>query len=170
MKEKRKLLNEQIRAKNVQVITDNWENLWVMETFKALSLAQEQWLDLIEIWKNWKDSIVKIIDYWKYLYRQKKQEQKQKQKWKAPDMKTLRITYKISEHDLDTKKRQALKFAKSGHPLRVILILRWRENHYTDVWFKKVEQFIALLDEYYKQEWEIKKSGHTISAMLTIKK
>jgi translation initiation factor IF-3 len=39
-------------------------------------------------------------------------------------MKTLRITYKISEHDLDTKKRQALKFAKSGHPLRVILILR----------------------------------------------
>jgi translation initiation factor IF-3 len=69
-------------------------------------------------------AVVKMLDYGKFLYKQKKLDQKNKQKGKAPDLKTIKITFKIGEHDLDVKRNQAEKFAKAGHPLKVLLFLR----------------------------------------------
>lgn len=91
---------------------------------EALSRAREEELDLMEMGRNGDIVLVKMIDYGKYLYRQKKQDQKQKQKGKSPDMKTIRITYKIGDHDLEVKKKQVAKFAQDGHPLKVSLMLR----------------------------------------------
>ncbi len=170
MKEKKKALNEQIRARNVQVVTDEGENLGEMSLSEAKNIAAEQWLDLMEISRQRDFSIVKILDYWKFLYRQKKQEQKQKQKWKAPDMKTIRITFKIWDHDLQIRKKQAEKFAAWWHPLKVSLMLRWRENHYADLALEKIESFVASLSEIYKLEGQVKRSWSNFSAMLkTIK-
>jgi len=169
-KEKKRLLNDKIRANKVQVITDSWENLWEMSLKEAKIKASEQWLDLMEIWKNWDLTILKLLDYWKFLYRQKKQEQKNKQKWKTPDLKTIRITFKIGEHDLETKYKQAKKFAELGHPLKVTLMLRWRENHYAAIAQEKMESFVEMLKEIYKIDWTIKKNWNTFIAMLkTIK-
>lgn len=170
MKEKRKALNDEIRAHKVQVITDQGENLGEMSFNEAKALAWEKGLDLMEIWKNWDLSIIKMLDYWKYLYRQKKNEQKQKQKWKTPDLKTLRITFKIWDHDLAIRKKQALKFANANHPLKVTLMLRWRENHYADLASEKINSFVESLSEVYKLEWQIRKNWNTFIAMLkTIK-
>jgi translation initiation factor IF-3 len=58
------------------------------------------------------------------LYQKKKQDQKNKQKSKSPEMKTLRISYKISDHDMEVRKRQAEKFAEAGSVLKVNLMLR----------------------------------------------
>jgi translation initiation factor IF-3 len=166
LKEKNKVLNDNIRSSVVQVITESWENLWDMPIKEAKSLASEKWLDLMEIWKREGVSIVKILDYWKFLYKQKKQEQKQKQKSKAPDLKTIRITFKIWEHDLEFKKKQAEKFWEAFHPLKVTLSLRWRENQYVDIATDKITKFINSLDNYYKLEWQIKKNWNTFVAML----
>ncbi len=168
MKEKKRILNNDIRAKMVQLISDSWENFWEMQISEARARAEQQGLDLMEIWKNWDVSIVKILDYWKFLYRQKKQEQKNKNKWKAPDLKTLRITFKIWDHDLEIRKKQAEKFAKLWHPLKVTLMLRWRENQYSDLAFAKMESFVKSLEEFYKMEWQIKKTGNTFSVYLKI--
>jgi translation initiation factor IF-3 len=130
--------------------------------------AKEAWLDLMEISNNGKISVVKMLDYWKYLYRQKKQVQKQKAAWKAPDMKTLRITFKISDHDLDVKKRQAEKFAKNWHPLKVTLMLRWRENHYIDIALEKMEIFMKKISDFYKIDWKINKTWNTFSAIFKV--
>lgn len=101
---------------------------------------------------------MKILDYGKYLYKQKKQEQKQKQKGKSPDLKTIRITFKIGEHDLAVKRKQAEKFADDGHPLKVSLMLRGRENHYADLAGQKMESFIQSLEEIYKADAPVKRS------------
>ena len=77
---------------------------------EAREKATAEGLDLMEIGRNGDITIVKILDYGKFLYKQKKQEQKQKQKGKAPDLKTIRLTFKIGEHDLEIRKNQALKF------------------------------------------------------------
>lgn len=95
MKEKKKRLNEDIRANKVQVITDEGENLGEMTLTEALEKAKSLELDLMEMGQKDDIVLVKLLDYGKYLYRQKKQEQKQKQKGKAPDLKTIRITFKI---------------------------------------------------------------------------
>lgn len=166
MKEKKRLLNNEIRASIVQLITDDWENLWEITIEEARSKARSLELDLMEIWKNWNISIVKLVDYWKFLYRQKKQEQKQKQKSKTPDVKNIRITFKIWEHDLEVKKRQAEKFAEIGHPLKVTLMLRWRENQYVDIASEKIRNFVTSLESFYKLEWEIKKAWNIFIAQL----
>ncbi len=170
MSKKKRLVNDEIKASKVQLITEDWENLWEMSLKEAKKIASEKELDLMEIWKKEDITIVKMLDYWKYLYRQKKQEQKNKQKWKAPDLKTIRITFKISDHDLQTRINQATKFAWNGHPLKVTLMLRWRENHYEDLAMEKMKTFIEKLEDIYKLDWQIKKNGNTFIAMLKVKK
>lgn len=166
MKEKKRALNNEIRASKVQLITDSGENLGEMSLTEAKALATEQWLDLMEIWRNDDLSIVKILDFWKHLYRQKKQEQKQKQKWKAPDLKTIRITFKIGEHDLEVRKKQAEKFWETHHPLKITLMLKWRENQYIEIATDKISKFVGSLTEYYKLEWQIKRNWNTFIAMM----
>jgi len=170
MKEKKRILNDDIRASKVQVITDDGWNLWEMTLYEARLKAQESWLDLMEMSKTRDLTIVKLLDYWKFLYRQKKQEQKNKQKWKAPDLKTIRITFKIWDHDLEIRKKQAEKFFAALHPLKISLMLRWRENQYGDLAMEKITSFVASLEEMYKLEWQIKRSWNTFSAMLKPKK
>jgi len=80
MREKKKRLNTDIRAELVQVITDDGENLGEMTLSDALTQAKSQELDLMEIGQKDNVVLVKMLDYGKYLYRQKKLEQKQKQK------------------------------------------------------------------------------------------
>lgn len=166
MREKRKPLNDEIRARKVQIITDEWDNLWEMSMDEAREKAKSLWLDLMEIWKNWDLSIVKMLDYGKFLYKQKKQEQKNKQKWKAPDLKNIRITFKIGDHDLEIRRKQAEKFGQLWHPLKVSLMLRWRENHYEGIASEKINSFVASLEEVYKLEWQVKKNWNTFLAML----
>lgn len=170
MKEKRKRLNEEIRAEKVQVITDEGENLWEMSLSDALAQAKLSEMDLMEIWQKDDIVLVKMLDYGKFLYRQKKQDQKAKQKWKAPDLKTIRITYKIGEHDLEVKKKQVEKFAEDGHPLKISLMLRGRENHYGELAGQKMEKFIESISEFYKADAPVKRAGNTFNAMLKPKK
>ena len=170
MSNKKRLINDKIRAYKVQLITDDGENLGDMNMKEARIIATEKSLDLMEMWKKWDITIVKILDYWKFLYRQKKQEQKNKQAWKTPDMKTVRITFKIWEHDLQTRVKQVMKFWELGHPLKVTLMLRWRENHYGSLAMEKMETFMKLIEEVYKMEAPIKRNWNTFIAMLKVKK
>ena len=166
MKEKKKRLNSDIRANLVQVITDDGENLGEMSLFDALEKAKSQELDLMEMWARDDVTIVKMLDYGKFLYRQKKQDQKQKQKGRSPDMKTLRITFKIWDHDLQVKRKQAEKFASDGHPLKVSLMLRGRENHYGDIAQNKIESFVESLSDIYKADGPVKRSGNVFNVMM----
>lgn len=170
MKEKKRKLNNDIVANTVQVITDDGENLGEMSLSAALAKAREEELDLMEMGQRGDIVIVKILDYGKFLYRQKKQEQKQKQKGKAPDLKTLRITFKIGEHDLEIKRKQAEKFANDGHPLKVSLMLRGRENHYGDLAQQKMQSFVDSLQEIYKADAPVKRAGNTFTVMMKPKK
>ncbi|MCH2188279.1 translation initiation factor IF-3 [Candidatus Gracilibacteria bacterium] len=166
MKEKKRILNDHIRADKVQLITDEGENLGDMSLSEAKQKASDLELDLMEMGKKGDITIIKMLDYGKFLYRQKKQDQKNKQKGKAPELKTIRITFKIGDHDLEIRKKQAEKFAASHHPLKISLMLRGRENQYGDIAREKITSFVASLEELYKLESPIKQSGNTFSAML----
>lgn len=166
MKDNKRPLNDEIKASKVKLITDEWEVIWEMTLSEAKIKARENALDLMQLWREWDLTIVKMLDFWKFLYKQKKQEQKQKQKWKAPDLKTIKITFKIWDHDLEVKKNQAEKFAKDWHPLKIMLVLRWRENHYEDIATQKIETFVSMLEEFYKIDKKLIKAWSNFIVMM----
>ncbi len=166
MSKKQKNLKNNIRADKVQLITDEGENLGEMSLAQAKDIARDRGLDLMEMWRKADVVIVKVLDYGKFLYREKKQKQKQKQQTKSPDMKTLRITFKIGDHDLEIRRNQAIKFAAGGHALKVSLMLRGRENHYRELALEKINTFVDSLEDIYKKEGEVKWTGNIFTCIL----
>jgi translation initiation factor IF-3 len=162
MKENKKPLNREIKASLVQVIDEKGENLWEMSLQEALLKAEEDDLDLMEIGRKDNIAIVKMLNFWKYIYKQQKQEQKQKQKGKVPELKTIRITFRIGEHDLEIRKNQAEKFANDGHPLKVILVMKGRENQYIDIAREKMRNFVVSLGWFYKIEKDVMQNGNNL--------
>ena len=163
---KDKILNDDIQARSITLIADDWENLGTMSLSEWKQMAQEKWLDLMQMSQRWDQAIVKMLDYGKFLYREKKQ--KNKQKSKSADLKTIKITFKISEHDLEVKQKQARKFAENNHPLKVSLQLRWRENHYAGLAFEKMNHFVSMIEEFYKIDKPVAKAWNNFTAMFKV--
>ena len=116
--------------------------------------------------------LVKILDYGKFLYEQQKQQAHNKQHAKKTELKTMKLTYKIGEHDIDIRKNQAEGWAKEWHPMRITLQLRGRENQYETLAMQKIEEFIHSLDAVYKKDpaQRIMKQGSNFNITLYPKK
>lgn len=167
---KDKRINDEIQASKLRVINHNWEQLWIIPFEKAMEVAEEAWMDLVEIGEQDWIILAKIMDYWKFMFKQQKNIAKSKSSSKKTELKTIRLTYKIWDHDLEIRKNQALRFAKDEHPLKITLMLRWRENQYAAQANEKITDFVESLSEVYKLDWKIMKTWNTFSAMLHPKK
>jgi len=136
-----------------------------METSKALALAQEKSLDLVEINPTNRPPICKIMDYGKYKYDLSKKQKEQKSRQKEIELKEVRLTLKISDHDLSYKAKQAREFFDKGDKVRVSLRLRGRENvFYAQAFqvFDKFSDYAGLEFERYPQ-----KGGNMITATVS---
>ena len=170
MAQKGKRINDDIRSDKINVISPTGEQLWIMSLDKALQVAAETSMDLVEVSEHDGVVLAKIMDYWKFLFKQQKNISKSKSHSKKSELKTIRLTYKIWDHDLEIRKNQALRFAKDGHPLKITLMLRWRENQYETLAQEKIKEFVEGLGEFYKAEWRIMKTWTTFNVMLNLKK
>jgi translation initiation factor IF-3 len=122
-------INRQIRVREVLLIDAEGTKRGVTPIEEALREAEDAGLDLVEVAGNVVPPVCKIMDYGKLAYQAKKKKVASKS---SSDMKEISFSMKISEHDLDTKLKQARKFIESGHKLRFNLILRGRERVYAD--------------------------------------
>ena len=105
--------------------------LGVMPTEKAMELAAEKKLDLVNISPNAKPPVCKILDYGKYRYELQKKEKEAKKKQKTTQVKEIRLSTFIEEHDINVKANTASKFLKDGDKVKVSLRFRGREKDYT---------------------------------------
>jgi translation initiation factor IF-3 len=124
------LINEKIRAARVQLITEDGSNLGVVPREEALRRAVQVGLDAVMIVESGKDGvpIVKIMDFGKSLYEKKKQQHETKKHQKVIQVKEVKISPKIGEHDFQTKMRQAIDFLKDGKRVKITLFFKGREN------------------------------------------
>ncbi|MDD2892032.1 MAG: translation initiation factor IF-3 [Candidatus Gracilibacteria bacterium] len=168
MAPKAKRTNESIRADKVQVIAESGEQLGIMSLSEAINKASALDMDIVEI--GMQDGVVltKMMDYGKFLFKQQKSQNKSHSK--KTEVKTIKLTYKIGDHDLEIRKNQAVKFAAAGHPLKVILSLRGRENHYETLAMDKVNEFVTSLADVYKADGKVMKAGNNFSILLHVKK
>src|SRR3989344_5312213 len=139
-------VNNYIRIPQVQVIDDKGQQLGVMPTFKALELAREKNLDLVEVGPQAQPPIAKIMDYGKYIYRKERQEKGQT-KQKDQEMKTVRVGFKTGVHDLKFKSEQIDEFLKEGYPVKIELTLRGREKTLAHMGRGQLETFLKLMSE-----------------------
>lgn len=127
---KENLINEEIRDKEVRVIDSEGSMLGVMPIEQALGLANEKKLDLVNISPNAKPAVCKILDYGKYRYELQKKEKEAKKKQKTTQVKEIRLSTFIEEHDIKVKAKTASKFLADGDKVKVGLRFRGRERDY----------------------------------------
>ncbi|MBI2674192.1 MAG: translation initiation factor IF-3 [Candidatus Yanofskybacteria bacterium] len=149
-------INNRIRARELQVIDDQGNQLGVMPIQDALNLAREKDLDLVEVSPQTQPPIAKIMDYGKYMYRKEKEEKK-RGKVKEQERKTVRVGFKTGAHDLDFKSKQVNEFLKEGHVVKIELTLRGREKALAHIGKQKLEQFLTKLENFSVQD-SIKRS------------
>ena len=160
-------INNQIRAKELRVVTEEGEMLGVLPLDEALKKAQEAGLDLIEISPKAQPPVAKIMDYGKFQYQQKKKLKNAKAKAHTTETKNIQVKIGTSEHDLNLKAKKASAWLKEGHRIKLDLYLVGRAK-YSDMNFKKerLERILNLLTEEYKVAEEPKKSPKGVTMIL----
>jgi len=162
----RERINNQIRASEVRVISNEGVNLGVLSFKDAFAMANEQGLDLIEISPNTNPPIVKIANFGKYQYEQNKKLKKAKAGAKTTETKSIQIKIGTGDNDLALKARRASEWLKEGHRIKVELFLSGRSKYMPEAFLKeRLDRVLHLITENYKIAESYKKGpkGPTIT-------
>ena len=141
------LTNRRIRAKDVRLIGEDGEQLGVVPLQKALQIAYERGLDLVQVASTVTPPVCRILDYGKYKYEQTKKERKAKRGQRVGLLKEVRLRPKIEEHDLQAKIKTTKKLLEEGNKVRLMLRFRGREIIYPELGWKVVRKVAEASQE-----------------------
>jgi translation initiation factor IF-3 len=158
--------NLNIKAPELQIIDGAGQMLGVMTTGEALKKAHEAGFDLVEVSPKANPPVAKFLDWGKFQYQQEKQMRKQKIRAKKVDTKGVRLSAKISDHDLEVKANQTSNFLDDGQKVKIEMILRGREHQHVDVAKEVMKKFIGMVTIPYQIEQDITKQGGRISLII----
>jgi len=163
--------NERIRAEEVRVLDNEGNNVGVMKTKDAIALARTQERDLVEINPKANPPVARIMDFSQFKYQKEKEARKQKQNSHIAELKGIRLSMRISDHDMDVRLQQALKFLNRGDKVRTEVILRGRERGKSELGFEVTKRFCALVEAEFpiRYEQEVTQQGGKITAIFTKK-
>ena len=119
-------MNRAIRIPQIRLIDQDGEQVGVVETSRAMEMAEEAGLDLVEVAPNARPPVCRIMDYGKYRYEQSKKARKGRQS--TSQLKEIRMRVRISDHDYQFKMKHAEKFLIQRHKVRIAIEFRGREN------------------------------------------
>ena len=140
--------NNRINSPEVQVIASSGENLGIISTNKAISMAKEEGLDLIEIAPNAKPPVCKIIDMGKYKYDAQKKANKAKKKQKIVLLKEIKLRPVTEAHDYNFKLKNAQKFLSKGDKVKFTIRFKGRELQHSNLGhnlMNKIQEDIKLV-------------------------
>ena len=140
-------INEQIKEKEVQVIDENEQKLGVLQIQKAIEIANEKDLDLVLVAPGAKPPVCKIMNYGKYKFNQAKKEKEARKNQKSFDVKEIRVTPNIEDHDFGFKSKNARKFLEDGDKVKITVRFRGRELNYIKIGEGILNKFIEELSD-----------------------
>lgn len=162
-------INEKIREKQLQLINDEGEKMGIVSREEALQLAEERNLDLVLVAPNGNPPVCKIMNYGKYKFEQAKKEKEAKKKQKILELKELRVTPNIEEHDFSFKCKNARKFLEEGNKVKITVRFRGREVNHSKAGEQVLNQFIDALQEIAQVEKQPKLEGRNMFTILAKK-
>ncbi len=161
--------NEQIRVQEVRLITEDGEQT-VVATAKALEMAQEEDLDLVEVAPNANPPVCKILDYGKYKFEQEKRLRQSKKNQTVVKLKEVRMQPKIDSHDLAFKAKHVGSFLQEGNKVKVTIRFRGRELAHTELGRDILIRILDILTEQeilYTVDSQPRMEGRFMSMMLS---
>ena len=138
-------VNERIRAREVRLIDENGEMIGVMPPQRALDIARERNLDLVEVSPNAIPPVCKLMDYGRYKYEQAKKENEARKHQKTVTLKEIRLSPRTDEHDVDVKTRKIQEFLADGDRVRVSVKFRGAEMRHPDIGRKLLDGIAEVL-------------------------
>ena len=151
------------------IIDENGKGLGEMDLAAALRLAGEKELDLVEVQPKLNPPICKLLNYGQFQYTQEKLKQKLKTKQKKIETKGIRLTFRIGEHDKQTRLGQARKFIASGHKVNIDMVLKGREKAFAPEARQSMEDFIRMLGDDIQIEQPFSRQGGRLSMLISKK-
>jgi translation initiation factor IF-3 len=137
-----------IRIPQVRVVDEEGAQLGVMPTPKALEMAQERGLDLVEVAPMASPPVVKFLDFGQYKYDLTKREKEAKRKQRSVTFKEVRLSPKIGVGDFDTKVHRAIEFLEDGDRIKVTVRFRGRELTHPELGRNLLARFVDRVKEH----------------------
>ena len=162
-------INEEIRDKEVRLISSEGEQLGIMSAKEALALAEEQNLDLVKISPTAVPPVCKLMDYGKFRFEQTKKEKEAKKNQHVVEIKEIRMSPGIDVGDFNTKLRNAQKFLVDGNRVKVTVRFRGREMAHTDIGRNLLVKFAEDSAEIATMDKSPKLEGRHMSMFLSPK-
>lgn len=159
-------VNENIRAREVRLIDVNGEQLGVKTRQEALDLAQTANLDLVMVAPNAKPPVCRIMDYGKYRYEQQKKDKEARKNQKIINIKEVRLSPNIEEHDFNTKLRNARKFLEKGDKVKASIRFRGRAITHKEIGQEVLERLAKECEDLSTVETKPKMEGRSMFLML----
>ena len=159
-------INEQISAQQVRLVGDNIPEQGVYPIAKALQLADQLELDLVEISAKADPPVCKILDYQKYIYQQKKKAKEMKSNAAKVVIKEIRFGPNTDEHDFQFKLKHAQEFLQEGSKVKATIFFRGRSIMFAEQGEKQLLRFAVELEEYGKAENMPVLEGKRMSIMI----
>lgn len=162
-------VNEQIRVREVRIVGDGIEST-VVPTFKALQIAEQKGVDLVEISPNAQPPVCRLIDYSKFLYQQKKHQKEMKAKQVKVDVKEIRFGPQTDDHDYNFKLKHAQEFLSDGDKVKAYVFFKGRSILFKEQGEVLLLRFAADLEEIGKVEQMPKLEGKRMIMFIAPKK
>ena len=159
-------INNEIRVPQVRLVGDNIAEPGIYPIAKALKLADELELDLVEISAKADPPVCKILDYQKYLYQQKKKSKEMKSNASKVVIKEIRFGPNTDEHDFQFKLKHAMEFLQEGAKVKSSVFFKGRSIVYADQGEKLLLRFAVELEEYGRAEQMPKLEGKRMIMMI----
>lgn len=157
--------NHRIKVPQVRVISPEGKQLGILDTPKAVNLALEVGLDLVEVAPNATPPVCRIMDFGKYVYEEQKKHSHAKST--ASKIKEIEFTARIAPNDFNTKLRHAEEFLDHGNKVKLRLKFRGREMAHTEIGFEVMKRAVIELAGMGHPDSEPKLIGRNIHVMLT---
>ncbi|MBU5265614.1 translation initiation factor IF-3 [Virgibacillus proomii] len=159
-------VNEKIRAREVRLIDANGDQLGVKSRHEALEIAQKRNLDLVLVAPNAKPPVCRIMDYGKYRFEQQKKEKEARKKQKVINVKEVRFTPGIGDHDFETKLKNARKFLQKGDKVKAAVRFRGRAITHKELGREVLDRFAEEVKDIATVETKPKMEGRNMFMML----
>ena len=159
-------INEEIRDKEVRLISNDGEQLGIVTTQKAQDIAVEKGMDLVKIAPQAKPPVCKIMDYGKFRFEQAKREKEARKNQRVVEIKEIRLTPNIDIGDLNTKVKNACRFLKDGDKVKVSVRFRGREVTHSSLGQDLLHRFAELCSECSTVEKQPKLEGRQMLMFL----
>lgn len=159
-------VNEKIRAREVRLIDANGDQLGVKTRTEALEIAETRELDLVMVAPGAKPPVCRIMNYGKYRYEQQKKDQEARRKQKTVQVKEVRFTPGIGDHDFNTKLRNAKKFIENGDKVKAAVRFRGRAITHKDLGRDVLDRLAEELKDVAAVESRPKMEGRNMFMML----